>query len=690
MHWIDWSIVGGLLLLLIVVLVFCQRYVKSTADFLVANRCAGRYLLTISTSISGVGAISIVALFEQYYASGFAPVWWSFLSAPIWIILAATGWVYYRFRETRCMTMAQFFEVRYSKRFRIFSGILGWFSGILNYGIFPAVSVKFFIFFCGLPEYFKLPGIPFAFSTYVCLLIFCISLGIIFAIFGGQIAIMLTDFLQGTFCNVAFMLLMAFMLLQFDWSDIFDTLTVLSAGSGNSLYNPLNTSNVGDFNLWFFIMGILLSIFINGTWQGSSGYNACAKSPHEMKMSRFLSTWRSLIQLGLLLFIPICALVFFHNPKYAAGAAEVNQFLNTLEGPALTQARVPAFLTNVLPVGLVGLFAAVMFAAMLSTDDTYMHSWGSIFIQDVILPFRKKPFTEKQHLWLLRGSIIFVGIFAFVFSLVFKQTEYIFLFFQISGAIFTGGAGAVLIGGLYSRVGSTCGAWIAMILGSVLAISSIAIQQCWVMDGGGLADFLARTTNWEWVTNNMERFPLNGQMLAFSITAIGFGSYFLASWIDRTIRGAASFDLDRMLHRGKYDTSGEHVVTAWSPGRILRALGLTTEFTRGDRVLFYVSLAWSLIWLGVFFVSLLGGSAEVLADKFPSLDWLQSISWEAMTWLRMWQFYILLTFVIGATVTIWLTVGGIIDTHALFKALRNSKINVDDDGRVIDGRNAGE
>lgn len=56
----------------------------------------------------------------------------------------------------------------------------------------------------------------------------------------------------------------------------------------------------------------------------------------------------------------------------------------------------------------------------------------------------------------------------------------------------------------------------------------------------------------------------------------------------------------------------------------------------------------------------------------------------------MWQFYILLTFVIGATVTIWLTVGGIIDTHALFKALRNSKINVDDDGRVIDGRNAGE
>ena len=91
------------------------------------------------------------------------------------------------------------------------------------------------------------------------------------------------------------------------------------------------------------------------------------------------------------------------------------------------------FLTHALPVGFVGLFAAVMFAAMLSTDDTYMHSWGSIFVQDVILPFRKKPFTEKQHLWLLRGSIIFVGVFAFFFSWLFKQTEYIVLYFQITG-----------------------------------------------------------------------------------------------------------------------------------------------------------------------------------------------------------------------------------------------------------------
>ena len=210
MHWIDWSIVVGLFLLLVCTLFFCKRYVKSTADFLAANRCAGRYLLTITSGIAAIGAISIVGSFEQYYVAGFAPVWWSFLSGPLGLIIAISGWVFYRFRETRCLTMAQFFEIRYSRSFRVFCGILGWLAGVINYGIFPAVSVKFFIYFCRLPESYRIPGINFEFSTFVSLLLLAISLGVIFAIAGGQIAIMLTDFIQGTFCNVAFLLLLVF------------------------------------------------------------------------------------------------------------------------------------------------------------------------------------------------------------------------------------------------------------------------------------------------------------------------------------------------------------------------------------------------------------------------------------------------------------------------------------------------
>ena len=90
---------------------------------------------------------------------------------------------------------------------------------------------------------------------------------------------------------------------------------------------------------------------------------------------------------------------------------------------------------------------AVMLMATIGTHDTYLHSWGAIFIQDVVMPFRNKPFTPEQHLRALRLSILGVCIFIFFFSLIFQQSEYIFLFFAITGAIFTGGSGAVIIGG---------------------------------------------------------------------------------------------------------------------------------------------------------------------------------------------------------------------------------------------------
>ena len=65
MQLLDWGIVGALLLILTATLIISRRQVKSTADFLAANRCAGRYLLAVTDGIAGIGAISIIATFEQ-------------------------------------------------------------------------------------------------------------------------------------------------------------------------------------------------------------------------------------------------------------------------------------------------------------------------------------------------------------------------------------------------------------------------------------------------------------------------------------------------------------------------------------------------------------------------------------------------------------------------------------------------
>ena len=671
MHWLDWLIVGGLFLLLLYALVYCQRFVRSTADFLAANRCAGRYVLAISSGIAAVGAISIIASFQQYYVAGFTPDWWALLTGPIGLILSICGWVYYRFRETRCLTLAQLLEVRYSRKFRVFAGMLAWLAGLVNYGIFPAVSVKFFIYYCGIPSYY-VGGVE---VVYPLLMLFMLGLGAAFAISGGQISIMVTDFIQGVFCNIAFLVIMVFLFVTFSWSDIFDPiLEYCRANPDASLVNPYSATQVPDFNIYFFLIGIFGMFYTSGVWQGSAGYNAAALSAHEAKMSRFLGTWRGMMQLMLFMFIPIVAFAVMHNPKFAALAGAVTRTLETVpDAQTQSQVLVPLMLVKVLPMGLVGIFAAVMFAAMLSTDNTYMHSWGSIFIQDVVMPFRKKPFSPKQHLLLLRLSIVMVGLFAFFFSWLFVQTEMILLFFQITGAIFSGGAGAVLIGGLYTRWGTTWGAWGAMIVGSGLATLGIVLQQIWA---GTVAPYLSQVfPNWEYLQQNMDSFPLNGQLVFFCSCLAGIAVYVLLSLLERKVRKVGNFNLEKMLHRGQYAVEDNIAAQNREPASLLKLLGVTREFTRGDMFIFFMTMLWTFGWFALFLIVTVIACTVGLSDTH---------------WMQFWKFKLVLSFVLGIITTVWFLIGGIVDISAMFRRLKAIRVDESDDGWVEKTDDAGK
>src|SRR5438045_3082974 len=152
MHPIDWLFVAAPLTLIIVVAIATRRYVRSVADFLAAGRCAGRYLLANARGEAESGLASSLAVFETIFVAGFVLNFWEKLQTPVMVVIGISGFVVYRLRETRAMTLAQFFEMRYSRRFRLFMGFLAFLSGILNYGIFPAVSARFFIYFLDLPQ----------------------------------------------------------------------------------------------------------------------------------------------------------------------------------------------------------------------------------------------------------------------------------------------------------------------------------------------------------------------------------------------------------------------------------------------------------------------------------------------------------------------------------------------------------
>src|SRR3954466_13608642 len=158
MEWIDWILVLAPILLVVGVATYTKRYVKSVADFLAAGRCARRYLLANARGESDSGLANTIKGFEIVLVSGFVVSFWEKISIPVMLLIGISGFVIYRFRETRALTLAQFFEMRYSRSFRLFMGTLCFISGILNYGVFPAISARFFIYFLNLPTSVTIAG----------------------------------------------------------------------------------------------------------------------------------------------------------------------------------------------------------------------------------------------------------------------------------------------------------------------------------------------------------------------------------------------------------------------------------------------------------------------------------------------------------------------------------------------------
>ena len=611
---------------------------RSVSDFLAAGRTGGRYLISLSQGTASLGAITIVGMLEMNYIAGFNMRWWEMVMAVVVVGISVSGWVLYRFRQTRCLTMAQFFEIRYSRSFRVFAGLVAFLSGIINFGIFPAVSARFFIYFCGLPRTVDVLGLPV--STFALIMIVLLWVPLYFVFSGGQIAVMITDFLQGIFVNAVFIIIVIVLMLKVDWAQIFQA--VSHAPANASLVNPFHTGSTKDYNFWYFFIGMIGVIYGKLSWQGTQAYNASAKSAHEAKMGDVLANWRGIPQWGLfLVFVPIVAYTFWHGAGFTAAAASVRPVLDGLQSEALrSQLTVPLALTKLLPVGLMGAFAAVMLASAIGCNETYLHSWGSIFIQDVILPLRKKPFEPARHLRLLKLSILAVAVFSFFFSLLFQQSEYIFLFFAITGAIFAGGSGAVIIGGLYWKRGTTAAAWAAMIVGSVVAVGGIVLHQ-------------ARPS-----------FPINGQMFWGLAMAASSLVYVAVSLVTGRLK---AFDMDRMLHRGKYLIREEYKVVDTQPVRGWKVFGMGREFTPWDKVIYVATYAWTASWVVVFVVGTVLNLTREVGDG---------------AWMHFWKTYTMIYLVVSIAVIVWFSVGGLINLKEMVGMLKVMKRDHADQGFV--------
>ena len=749
MFWLDWILVFIPLLVVMVIGLKSQKYVKSVADFLAAGRVAGRYVICVASGEAGMGLISAVAMWEMYYTCGFAVSFWSAIAAPLGLIFGLTGYCTYRFRETKAMTMGQFFEIRYNRAFRIFAAILQSISGVINYAIFPAVSARCIMYFLGLPAYFYIGD--WKFSTFGLLMLFLLGLAVWIVTMGGQITIMVTDCVQGLVSYPLYAVIVAYIFYRFSWNGEMVP-ALMNRAPGESMLNPYDIENLRTFNLFYVFVGIFSTVFNRMAWSGTQGYNAAAANAHEQKMGGLLGTWRAGFSTMMIVLIAVAAFTYMTHIDFKKDADVVHRQLTAMtmaeiaseqpfagirddvetltttgsvtptlkeilakdkkfdlskplepsqyreaaqaavatvdKGKAQTigtiyhQMLVPVAMREMLPMGITGCLCALMLFLCLSTDTTYMHSWGSIIAQDIILPLRKKPFTPKQQLNLLRCIIIGVAIFAFLFSFFFAQMDYILMFFAITGAIWLGGAGPVIVFGLYWKRGTTAGAFAALASGSFLAVGGIVCQQTWAKYIYPFLEDMGWVESVTWFFHTVskpfnpyivwnvtpEKFPVNSQEIYFIAMLVAIILYVVLSLL--TCR--KPFNLERMLHRGAYAEGKALEKIPWNRHTIIsKLIGIDANYTRGDKILAWSVFIWSFGWS--FMICFVG-----------IVIWNIFYPWPDSWWAIKFHITMLLVPGIVAVVsTVWFSIGGSIDLYRLFQRLKEKEDDYLDDGRVV-------
>jgi len=220
--------------------------------------------------------------------------------------------------------------------------------------------------------------------------------------------------------------------------------------------------------VWMFFLGIISC----AVWQ-TAVVRACAAE--DIPTVKRLYIWSSIgfmIRFVLPQFLGICALTYFWQHE------DLRSYFFNSDGQIVAEhsmQAMPIFLSQMLPIGLVGIVGAGMLAAFMSTHDTYLLCWASVLTEDVINPVMGERLSQRARLLLTRCLLFVIAAFLLVWSMWYELGQDLWDYMAVSGAIYFTGAFAILVGGIYWRRTSTAGAWLALGcgLGALLGLTPV-------------------------------------------------------------------------------------------------------------------------------------------------------------------------------------------------------------------------
>ena len=382
---IDWLIIAIYFLVALAIGIWASKKAGSdTQSFFLAGRSMPWWLLGISmvaTTFSTDTPNLVTDLVRQKGVSG-NWAWWAFLlTGMLTVFIYAKLW-----RRSNVLTDIEFYELRYSGKAAAFlrgfrALYLGLVFNVLVMGTVSLAAIKFGEILLGWQGWFTL-------------LIAC-TVTIVYSVLGGLRAVIITDFIQ-------FVLAMA--------GSVFAMFYILNLPEIGGIKNLILHENVignlsffpdfSDPNSWVPVMFVPFAVqwwasYYPGAEPGGGGYIAqrmfsARDENHAIGATLLFNVCHYALRPWPWIIIALSSLIIFPDLKDIQSA-----FPNLPEDKLGHDVAYPAMLT-LLPPGLLGLVAASLIAAFMSTMSTQLNLGASYLVNDFYKRFINKSANEQQ------------------------------------------------------------------------------------------------------------------------------------------------------------------------------------------------------------------------------------------------------------------------------------------------------
>jgi SSS family solute:Na+ symporter len=456
---LDWVVIGAYFVAVFGVAIWStwRDHTRDTsADYFLAGRHAGWFVIGASLFASNIGSEHLVGLAGTGAASGVAVGQFEILASFLLLLL---GWVFVPFYiKSGVYTMPEFLERRYSPATRWYLALIS----IVGY-VLTKISVSIY---AGGIVFESLMGINF----WTGALIVVIATGI-YTVFGGLRAVLYTDMFQ------------MFVLVAGGVA-----VTVIGLGEVGG-WGALRESAGSDFfSLWkpmsdpsFPWTGIILGAPILGVWYWCTDQFIVQRvlSAPNVEQAR-----RGAIFAGYLKVLP---LFIFVIPGVIAYTLAKSGRL-TLDSP---DHALPVLVGALLPVGIRGLVVGGLLAALMSSLSSVFNSCSTLVTLDIYKKLHPEA-SERRLVWV--GQISTIAMVALGLAWI-PFMSYIsgqlYQYLQSVQAYIAPPIAAVFLFGIFFKRVNGAGAMAAMVSGFVLGMGRLVLELNKGKLGDGLLYYVA-------------------------------------------------------------------------------------------------------------------------------------------------------------------------------------------------------